>query len=292
MKTKIFFSADDDLVDICYDNVFKAVFTRDTPQSREAFSRLVSALIGRRVSITDILANEPPTDSTRDRQIRFDINCRAENGELIDVEMSLSPDQFEPVRMEFHVAKLFTGQDIRGKDKTYNDLKLSYQIAILVKKNVIRDKVFFHTFEYYDPDNRVSLNGRTRIITLELSKLEKIVEKPANEMSVQELWAVYLRYLTDRQKRSKINDIVSHEEGIAMASEVLMTVSQDEQERWWQIHREKRELDYQSDMVSAKQDGIEIGDKRGEEKHRKYVLDLIAQGLSIEEVKQLLEQAR
>jgi hypothetical protein len=34
----------DDPVDICYDNVFKAVFTRNTPESRTALSRLVSAI--------------------------------------------------------------------------------------------------------------------------------------------------------------------------------------------------------------------------------------------------------
>jgi len=80
---KIQFDENDDLVDIRYDNVFKAVFTRNTPASRGALSRLVSALIDREVSVTDIYANEPPVDNLHDRQIRFDINCRAENGELI-----------------------------------------------------------------------------------------------------------------------------------------------------------------------------------------------------------------
>jgi hypothetical protein len=51
----------------------------------------------------------------------------------MNVEMSLNPDNFEPVRLEFHTGKLFTGQDIRGDDKTYNDLKEAYQIAFLVK---------------------------------------------------------------------------------------------------------------------------------------------------------------
>ncbi|MCL2130332.1 MAG: hypothetical protein FWH35_08270, partial [Treponema sp.] len=36
----------------------------------------------------------------------------------------------------------------------------------------------------------------------------------------QESWAVYFRYLTDKGKRYKINEILEHEEGIAMASDV------------------------------------------------------------------------
>jgi hypothetical protein len=115
-KEKLYFTEDDDPVDIRYDNVFKAVFTKNTPESQGALSKLVSALIGRELSIVAITANEPAPGNLRDRQIRFDINCRAENGELVNVEMGLNPARFEPVRLEFHAGKLFTGQEIRGKD--------------------------------------------------------------------------------------------------------------------------------------------------------------------------------
>jgi len=39
------------ILDIRYDPVFKAVFTRDTAQSRAALSDLISALIGRTVMV-------------------------------------------------------------------------------------------------------------------------------------------------------------------------------------------------------------------------------------------------
>jgi hypothetical protein len=99
MTAKIRFDDTDDLIDICMDNVFKAVFTRETQASQTALSELVSALIGWKVTILSIKANEPPIEDVHDRQIRFDINCRAENGELVNVEMSLNPDPFEPVRL-------------------------------------------------------------------------------------------------------------------------------------------------------------------------------------------------
>ncbi|MDR2701789.1 MAG: Rpn family recombination-promoting nuclease/putative transposase [Spirochaetaceae bacterium] len=135
MTDKIRFNDADDLIDICLDNVFKAVFTRDTPASQLALSKLVSALIGREVSIIAISANEPPIDNLRDRQIRFDINYKAENGELVNVEMSLNPDTFEPVRLEFYTGKLFTGQDVRGIDKSYNRVvqKLQFLNNFLIK---------------------------------------------------------------------------------------------------------------------------------------------------------------
>jgi hypothetical protein len=125
------------------------------------------------------------------------------------------PDDFEPVRLEFHAGKLFTRQDIRGKDKTFNDLKPAYQISFLVTKDFFDDKSIIHSFEYYDPKRKVSLGGRSHIITVELNKLEKIVKKPVERMTAQERWSVFFRYSTDTTKRKKINQIVEEEEGAA-----------------------------------------------------------------------------
>ena len=55
---KIFLLDDDDPIDIRHDNVFKSVFTRNNPASQGALSRLVSALIGRDISIITIAAND------------------------------------------------------------------------------------------------------------------------------------------------------------------------------------------------------------------------------------------
>jgi hypothetical protein len=41
------FAEEDDLIDICYDNVFKAVFTKGTSESRGALNKLLEALLGR-----------------------------------------------------------------------------------------------------------------------------------------------------------------------------------------------------------------------------------------------------
>ena len=296
MDATVKFDESDDLIDICRDNVFKAVFTKNTPASQIALSRLVSALIDREVSIVTINSNEPPIDDLRDRQIRYDIHCKTEGGELINVEMSLNPDPFEPVRLEFHAGKLFIGQDIRGTHKSYNDLKQAYQIAILVKERFFPDDVFFHSFEYYDKKRNVSLNGRSRIITVELSKLEKVIEKPIEEMNAQEHWAVFFRYLTDKGKRWKINKIVEHEEGIAMASEVLMTISKDEVERARLISELKYQLDTQSKLTYAWQEGeqkglqkgiqkgMQKGMQKGEQKGKQEIINLLKSGKSPEEI--------
>jgi predicted transposase/invertase (TIGR01784 family) len=290
--TRVHFEENDDPIDIRHDNVFKAVFTRNTPASQGALSKLISALIGKEISIITINANEPPIDTLQDRQIRFDINCRAANGEFVNVEMSLNPVAFEPIRLEFYAGRLFTGQDIRGTRKNYDDLNQAYQIAILAKERFFSDDVFLHSFEYYDPKHKMSLNGKSRIITLELSKVEKAAEKPTSEMSVQEYWAVYFRYLTDRSKRRKINEILEREEGIAMASEVLLTISKDDVERARLMSELKYELDMQSMRVTAEREGMQIGIERGLEQGmqqgmqqgKQEIIDLLKSGKSPEEI--------
>ena len=76
-KTNIYFDETDDIIDIRYDKVFKAVFTGNSKTSKRALSKLISAIIGQEVIVVYINANEPPIDNTRDRQIRFDscLNC-------------------------------------------------------------------------------------------------------------------------------------------------------------------------------------------------------------------------
>ena len=281
MATKTLFNDFDDLLDICWDNVFKAVFARDTEDSRTALSSLVSAVIGRELEVLDILANEPAPESTWDRLVRFDINCRTKDGEPIDVEMCLNPDKFEPVRLEFYAAKLFVGQDIRGTTKTYNDLKRTYQIAILANGTFFADGDFFHSFEYYDPVRGISLGGRTRILTLELSKVDEVARKPVEEMGNSEFWAVFFRYHKDPGMRAKINKIAELEEGIAMAGGVLLNISRDEVERARLLSEYKGAVDFQSKVNQAKIEGRQEG--------RVEALDLIAKGYTLDDIKRELE---
>jgi hypothetical protein len=61
--------------------------------------------------------------------------------------------------------------------------------------------------------------------------------------------------VTDRSKRSKINEVIAAEEGIAMANEVLITISKDEIEQARLMSEWKYEMDLQSKLVEANRDG-------------------------------------
>jgi predicted transposase/invertase (TIGR01784 family) len=280
------FTKDDRIIDICQDNVFKAIFTKDTPQSRGALKNLVSAILERNIEVITITANEPPANDIHDRQIRYDIAVKMDGGELANVEMTLNPLQYENLRLEYYQARFFVTQDIHGKDKSYNDLKHTWQIS-LVNKDMFTDPSFIHEFEYYDKKREVSLHGRNHITVLELSKVEHIAEKPVREMSHKERWAVFFRYCTRADKRDLINELLNLEEGIAMAGETILTVSQDERE-WVRLENEFRnELDWQAGIAEARQAGL----AEGEQKKQELIKNLRELGVPEETIRAAVQKA-
>jgi len=181
----------------------------------------------------------------------------------VNVEMAFNPSAHEPVRLEYHAARLFVGQNIHGEDKTYDDLKETYQIAILAKMKFFPDENFAHNFLYYDPDTHISLGGRTRIITVELVKTGPVADKPVEEMTNAELWAVFFQYLTDEEKRGKIIQIINREEGIAMALETLVNITQDEIEYARMSNLIKSQLDWNTALFEARSEGRDEGLREG-----------------------------
>ena len=73
-----------------------------------------------------------------------------------------------------------------------------------------------------------------------------------------------------------------------MANQVLMTISQDEDERARLMRDEKILLDYYSGLSYAKKTGIKIGEQRGDKKGRKErdqeIIDLWKSGIPAEEI--------
>lgn len=261
------FADDDRIIDICRDNVFKAIFTKNTPQSRGALRNLLSAILERELEVVTITSNEPPVGDIRDRQIRYDIAVKMNDGEQANVEMTLNPQKYEQIRMEYYLARYFVNQDIRGTDKDFGDLKHTWQIS-LVNRDLFNDSSFIHEFEYYDKKRDTALNGRSHIIVLELSKAEQAVWKPVRAMDKKERWAVFFRCCARTDKRALVNELLENEEGIAMAGETLLTVSQDERE-WLRLENEFRnELDQQTRMVEARKEGLAEGEQIGREDER------------------------
>jgi predicted transposase/invertase (TIGR01784 family) len=258
------FKPQDYLPDLRRDIVFKAVFTKNTPASRAALTGLVSTFIDRKVTILSLIANEPPPEKTSDRQIRYDLACKFNNGELADIEMTLNPDTSENLRLEYYAARLFLSQNIRGENTGYAKLKYTYQISFIANRNLFSCPCYLHSFSYFDPHCGLSLGGKTRIITVELEKVPALAgKKSVGEMSRAERWAFFLRCASDKARRELVNEVVREEEAIGMAAEALLEVTREEIEWFRNESRLKYELDEQSRRADAWQAGLEEGFAKG-----------------------------
>jgi hypothetical protein len=82
---------------------------------------------------------------------------------------------------------------------------------------------------------------------------------------------------------------MEHEEGIAMASEVLMSISRDEVERARLLSEYKYQMDMQSKLVHAKRVGIQEGRQQGKREEKQNIIGLLKSGKSAEEIIQLIE---
>ena len=145
----------------------------------------------------------------------------------------------------------------------YSNLVETFQIGIIGKGKLFSDNVLVHTFRYNDSEHNVNLGGNISIITVELVKTDKIVDKSPKDMNPAELWSVFFRYLTSKEKREKINEILQAKEEIAMAGHTLIHITQEQKDQAYELSRLKYELDLQSDLTEAEQNGHAKGRAEG-----------------------------
>ena len=254
-----------DPVSICNDAVFKAVFTKNTAESRTALKSLLSAFLERELSVLDVMANEPPIHDLQDRQIRYDISVRFNDGELADVEMTVNPKRYESLRFEYYTARLFVDQNIRGAGRSFRDLKPTYHLSFLYG-NLYPDNEWLHRFVYYDFERNIKMGGRTEIVTVELKKLGKKKGKAAikvGELDSRELWGMFMMYYREDKKTGIIQRIITMDEGIAAADQVMHGFTESELERYAARARDKFELDAREELWEMKEDAREEGLAQG-----------------------------
>ena len=262
----------EELLNPMIDPIFKALFTSDNEKSREALKDLISTCIHQKVESVGVVANEPAVDMLDERQIRYDINCVINTGEKVNVEMTIFPSTGETVRLEYYLSKLFVSQSTTGAKK-WKNLKKVYQISIIGKGNLFKDKEMIHEFEYYDPEHKISLDGKTRLVTIELPKLKDVKDFVNARPEDIESWAIFFKYANDPEERTIINNIAKEERGVNMALQVLTNISKDTKMRMLAISEEKRVNDYYIDLNSERAAGFDEGRKSGLEEGRKSGLE-------------------
>lgn len=242
------------------DRVFKLILTDE--KGKPGLINLISGIIGREVADVTVHENELPPGDTMEKAERFDVNCTIKDGSQLNLEMQASrmaedtDGQHNNLKGKsiYYLTGLHSSQPSKG-EKRYDRLARSYQITFCSYT------VFPNTLDYvnsfsmrHDVTNEL-LSDAIHITFVELSKLEKILEKSVDDMTTLDKWSVFFRYAPDPNYRETVNRVIESEEVLTVAGELLMSISQNERERAIFRSRRKFQTDYDSDMATSRDNG-------------------------------------
>lgn len=268
------------------DRVFKLLLT--SPEAKPLLIHLISSLIGRTVADAVVYANELPPGDTAEKAERFDVNCKIEDGSQVNLEMQASrmkedlDGQHKNLKGKsiYYLTDLHSSQPAKGV-RRYDKLARSYQITFCSYTVFPNHPDFVNSFSLRNDKTGDLLSDAIQITFVELSKLSEVLEKPISDMTALEKWSVFFQYAPDPTYRETVNRIIASEEVLTMASELLMSISQNERERAIFRSRRKFQTDMQSDLATAEDVGRSIG---REERNAEIARTMLSDGLPIETI--------
>ena len=186
----------------------------------------------------------------------LDVRVRMKNGSQMDLEMQVAPFKFWDNRVIFYLSKMYTDQIREGH--RYEDLKPCIHVSILNFNLFPKDQICFREIAFCDLTTKQKYTDLMEIYVLELKKLPP-------EHKDEPLIVKWMRFLAAERKED-FEKMAEEDTYINEAYEVLQKLSADERKRLEYEARQKAILDYNSQMSSSREEGIQIGEARGEKR--------------------------
>jgi predicted transposase/invertase (TIGR01784 family) len=263
------------------DVVFKAMLGSNSEDSNEALRSLLSACTRREVRAVQVLNNELLPVYLGAKPGRLDVHVTFNDGETADLEMQTDKyaDDLKK-RAEFYTSMLMAGQYKRGR--RYRDVKRVYQIFFLNCVLFPQSSKFLRRYFYQEEEEHDRLSEATEIIFYELPKLETRLNDclaggaETKNLPKDEKWCIYMKYRHEQRAVELIKELCREEAGIMSAEKVVSKISRDERRYARYVAEMKNEID------------LMFAEERGRNEERQNLLDMLEQGLSVEEIKRRL----
>ena len=248
------------------DYVFHAVFGRDTDESRAALMEILNIILERKDDPIKSIVLKNPIDTAEredEKETIMDIRAETSSGEELDIEMQSGNLRVYPDRVLFYGGRLVNSSLQQGFK--YDKMKKSIVVSII---NGILFSEYDRCHSIFDVRERQTgllLSDRLEFHFLELGKVDG--QKPVEALTEAERLAAYLKYANDEEKQDYVQEII-YSEGLTMTENAYRKVTQDEIEYERMESRLKYQLQYNTDMSLARQEGLELGLERGLEQGR------------------------
>jgi len=215
-----------------------------------------------------------------------DIRLTTRSGKIIHIELQVEKRKNMRNRITYYSARNVSDQ-LKWGD---NYEKLHQVISIVIcDHNLLEEEDYYYNEYGMKNDKNRHFTKLQKVIILELPKLPEAEDGP--------LWP-WLRFLTCKKKEEYEMLVKKHPE-LKKPVQCVRKMSLFDKWRDIQFHRNLAKHDERNRIAQIEEDAHEAGHAKGHAKghaegrveERKYVLDLLAQGLSTEEMMQHLKQS-
>jgi predicted transposase/invertase (TIGR01784 family) len=280
------------------DEVFKAMLTSDTDDSREALRSLLSACIHRKIAHVQVNHTELVVDHLDAKTVRLDVNVTFDDGESANLEMQKrnSKDNIKD-RAATLTAMLQALQSRRGKP--YEDIKRVYQIFFLNFNLKPPSNKLPRKYSYYEETEHDRLTEMSEILFYEMPKLGKKVRQllkgtiDMDSLSEEEKWCIYMKYRHEERAVEQIEQLCRKEEGIMHAEQAVNKISRDYLKAIREMNIRKNNMDraqrIRNQENKARAEGLAEGRAEGrteglEEGKREIARKMKEAGISFEQI--------
>ena len=244
------------------DYVFHAVFGRDTEESRAALIEILNIILERKQDPIRAIVIKNPIE-TPEREMEkgtvMDIKAETDAGELLNIEMQANSFGFYQSRALFYGGRL-VNSSLQGGEK-YDKMRKSIVVSIIDGKLFPELELCHNIFAVREKNSGLLLSDRVEFHFLELEKID--VTKPVRSLTEVERLGAYLKYAGDEEYQDYVRQILS-EEDMDMTENTYRKVSQDELEYERREARLKYQLQYNTEISVAREQGLAQGRSEGE----------------------------
>ncbi|MDR1236416.1 MAG: Rpn family recombination-promoting nuclease/putative transposase [Holosporaceae bacterium] len=253
------------------DIVFKLVFGDE--RSKEMLIHLLnSVIVGAKenpiVEVT-IRKTELTPEYVGGKEVRLDVVAEASDKRIINVEIQRKKKENFIKRSLFHWSELYFQQLPKGGD--FIDLHQTVCINIL-EENLFKGEHFWRTYHMREDETHELLADDEEIHFLELRKMKKF-----DKDSPVTWWLEFIK----NPHSEAVKQIGEFEPVIREAVKMFDIVTSDPQMRELIRMREDGLHDYNSDINSAKREGIEQGITRGKQE---TAISMLKDGMSVSSI--------
>ena len=177
------------------DLTFKKAFDPDKPTSRSNLINLLNDLLEPQLKrpIKNVWTRNVAKNlsgSKASRTAIFDLHCKDDAGNLIEIEVQIREVDNFMKRLAFYASEMVANQAEPGDDWNF-DVQPTYVIA-LTRFPVFCDERAVHRATAIDMDSGVQFMDSFNFTTIELSKVPFFIEKTSSDLSK---WLFFFRYL-------------------------------------------------------------------------------------------------